>query len=36
MSLPLVMPTSTGHAPVAPFLRFSTLWIQITGTWCNL
>ena len=25
-----------GHAPVAPFLRFSTLWIQITGTWCNL
>ena len=36
MSLPLVMPPSTGHAPVAPFLRFSTLWIQITGTWCNL
>ena len=36
MSLPLVMPASTGHAPVAPFLRFSTLWIQITGTWCNL
>jgi len=37
MSLPLVMPSpGTGHAPVAPFLRFSTLWIQITGTWCNL
>ena len=36
MSLPLVIPSPTGHAPVAPFLRFSTLWIQITGTWCNL
>lgn len=36
MSLPLVMPPPTGHSPVAPFLRFSTLWIQITGTWCNL
>ena len=37
MSLPLLMDVSgTGHAPVAPFLRFSTLWIQITGTWCNL
>ena len=37
MSLPLVMqPSGTGYAPVAPFLRFSTLWIQITGTWCNL
>src|SRR5882724_763825 len=37
MSLPLVMrPSGTGHAPVAPFLRFATLWIQITGTWCNL
>ena len=36
MSLPLVMSPSTGHAPAAPFLRFSTLWIQITGTWCNL
>jgi MoaA/NifB/PqqE/SkfB family radical SAM enzyme len=30
------MPPPTGYAPVAPFLRFSTLWIQITGTWCNL
>jgi AdoMet-dependent heme synthase len=37
MSLPLVRQSpGTGHAPVAPFLRFSTLWIQITGTWCNL
>jgi len=25
-----------GHAPVVPFLRLSALWIQITGTWCNL
>ncbi|HKW94732.1 MAG TPA: radical SAM protein [Methylomirabilota bacterium] len=24
------------HAPVAPFLGLSTLWVQITGTWCNL
>src|SRR4029078_10814735 len=23
-------------APRAPFLRLSALWIQITGTWCNL
>ncbi|HKZ08547.1 MAG TPA: radical SAM protein [Methylomirabilota bacterium] len=22
--------------PVAPFVRLTTLWIQITGTWCNL
>jgi AdoMet-dependent heme synthase len=37
MSLPLVLQSpGTGHGPVAPFLRFSTLWIQITGTWCNL
>jgi MoaA/NifB/PqqE/SkfB family radical SAM enzyme len=24
------------HMPVAPFSHLSTLWIQITGTWCNL
>jgi MoaA/NifB/PqqE/SkfB family radical SAM enzyme len=24
------------HAPAAPFVRLSTLWIQVTGTWCNL
>jgi AdoMet-dependent heme synthase len=23
-------------APTAPFLRLTTLWLQITGTWCNL
>ena len=26
----------TGGAPVAPFVRLGSLWIQITGTWCNL
>ena len=37
MSLPLVVnEPGDGHAPVAPFLRLSALWIQITGTWCNL
>ena len=36
MSLPLVTATGAGAVPAAPFLRFSTLWIQITGTWCNL
>ncbi len=37
MSLPLVVnEPGSGLAPVVPFLRFSALWIQITGTWCNL
>jgi len=37
MSLPLVVhEPGVGHAPVVPFLRLSALWIQITGTWCNL
>ena len=37
MSLPLLnTEPGAGHAPVAPFLRLSALWIQITGTWCNL
>lgn len=31
--LPLLEPAPV---PMAPFLRLSTLWIQITGTWCNL
>ena len=22
--------------PVAPFSHLSTLWVQVTGTWCNL
>src|SRR5216117_3678054 len=37
MSLPLLTTEAgAGHAPAVPFLRFSALWIQITGTWCNL
>jgi AdoMet-dependent heme synthase len=37
MSLPLVVhEPGAGHAPFVPFLRLSALWIQITGTWCNL
>jgi len=37
MSLPLVVnEPGAGHAPVVSFLRLSALWIQITGTWCNL
>jgi MoaA/NifB/PqqE/SkfB family radical SAM enzyme len=24
------------EAPAAPFVRLSALWIQLTGTWCNL
>ncbi|HEX7788304.1 MAG TPA: radical SAM protein [Methylomirabilota bacterium] len=27
---------SRRRAPTAPFVGLSTLWIQITGTWCNL
>jgi hypothetical protein len=26
----------TMNAPVAPFSHLSALWIQVTGTWCNL
>jgi len=39
-SSPLLAPASVVpeglDAPRAPFVRFSALWIQITGTWCNL
>jgi MoaA/NifB/PqqE/SkfB family radical SAM enzyme len=24
------------HAPLAPFVHLTALWIQLTGTWCNL
>jgi hypothetical protein len=34
-SLPLVASEAAG-APQAPFLRLASLWIQVTGTWCNL
>jgi MoaA/NifB/PqqE/SkfB family radical SAM enzyme len=33
-SLPLLGAERT--VPTAPFLGLSALWIQITGTWCNL
>jgi MoaA/NifB/PqqE/SkfB family radical SAM enzyme len=33
--LPVLAP-ETLAAPVAPFVRLNTLWIQVTGTWCNL
>ena len=37
MSLPVINWTAPpADAPRAPFLRLSALWIQITGTWCNL
>jgi len=29
-------PPARPPAPVAPFVRLTALWIQITGTWCNL
>jgi MoaA/NifB/PqqE/SkfB family radical SAM enzyme len=32
----LVVDRGALEAPTAPFVRFSALWIQITGTWCNL
>ena len=31
-----VLAAETTEAPVAPFVRLSALWIQLTGTWCNL
>jgi MoaA/NifB/PqqE/SkfB family radical SAM enzyme len=37
MKLPVLelVPT-VAAAPLVPFVRLSALWIQITGTWCNL
>ncbi len=32
----VVLDASAPAAPRVPFVRFTTLWIQITGTWCNL
>lgn len=34
LDVPLLFPGAPG--PGAPFQGLSTLWIQITGTWCNL
>ena len=31
-----VVPAETVGAPLAPFTRLGSLWIQLTGTWCNL
>ena len=36
MSTPALTPAPVAAAPQAPFLGLSTLWVQITGTWCNL
>lgn len=41
MSIRISLPMAASEpgvraAPVVPFLRFSALWLQITGTWCNL
>jgi MoaA/NifB/PqqE/SkfB family radical SAM enzyme len=37
MTTPALRPSSPATAvPLAPFVGLSTLWIQITGTWCNL
>jgi len=35
VSLPLLR-SQLNQVPAAPFVRLSALWIQITGTWCNL
>ncbi len=31
-----VLARDTAGASVAPFVRLTALWIQLTGTWCNL
>jgi MoaA/NifB/PqqE/SkfB family radical SAM enzyme len=31
-----VLARDTAGAPLAPFVRLTALWIQLTGTWCNL
>ena len=37
MTSPLpVLAAETLGAPTAPFVRLGALWIQVTGTWCNL
>jgi hypothetical protein len=34
--VPIETAAPTDGVPVAPFVGLSTLWVQITGTWCNL
>ena len=36
MRLPLTIVTPEASPPLAPFVRLASLWIQLTGTWCNL
>ncbi|HZP35906.1 MAG TPA: radical SAM protein [Methylomirabilota bacterium] len=36
MTPPLLAPARAASVPQAPFLGLTALWIQITGTWCNL
>jgi MoaA/NifB/PqqE/SkfB family radical SAM enzyme len=36
MSAPVLVPAPAAPAPLAPFRGLSALWVQITGTWCNL
>ena len=37
MKLPVLeLLSPVAAAPLVPFVRLSALWIQITGTWCNL
>ena len=37
MTTPLpLLAGPTGPAPAAPFVGLTALWIQLTGTWCNL
>jgi AdoMet-dependent heme synthase len=31
-----VLTAAPAGAPQAPFVRLASLWIQVTGTWCNL
>jgi AdoMet-dependent heme synthase len=35
LRLPVITMQAAG-APLAPFVHLTALWIQITGTWCNL
>ena len=36
MTTPALIPAPVAPAPRAPFVGLTALWIQITGTWCNL
>ena len=38
MPIAMIKPVGppTGQAPIAPFVGLATLWVQVTGTWCNL